>query len=436
MSAKKNRGLYKRGKTWWADFSINGERFQKSLGTSRWNAALEKKRELEGDAREGKLAPKARKFGARVSFGEAADRYSEERLAHLAPRSVSTERERLKPLRAYFAGMTLAGISADSILAYIGHRKKAGASNRTVNMEIGILRRILKRARLWARVSEDIKPLPERHNVGRALAHEQKVRLRKIAESKPEWQVARLATTLALNTTMRACEIRGLCWQDVDFLEHAVTVRRSKTEAGERVIPLNADAMDAVLALRERAKGFGGVEPEHYVFPACEGGAKANPSRPMRSWRTAWRRLTRAIYCPACGELQDPGDTCRNEECKADIREVKSPTAGLRFHDMRHHAITELAESGASEQTIMSIAGHVSRKMLEHYSHIRLEAKREAVRVLSGTREGQERTRHVTKHVTSDAPEAGLEPQLLENMVDVAGIEPATPCLQSRCSPS
>jgi hypothetical protein len=37
----------------------------------------------------------------------------------------------------------------------------------------------------------------------------------------------------------------------------------------------------------------------------------------------------------------------------------------------------ELAESSeASKQTIMAIAGHVSRKMLEHYSHIRQDAKR------------------------------------------------------------
>jgi len=32
-----------------------------------------------------------------------------------------------------------------------------------------------------------------------------------------------------------------------------------------------------------------------------------------------------------------------------------------------------------SEQTIMAIAGHVSRKMLELYSHIRMEAKRAAL---------------------------------------------------------
>src|SRR5215470_16013205 len=115
---------------------------------------------------------------------------------------------------------------------------------------------------------------------------------------------------------------------------------------------------------------------------------------PMRSWRTAWRRLTRAINCPSCGQLQDPGVTCRNEECEADINKVKSSTAGLRFHDMRHQAITELAESGASEQTVMLIAGHVSRKMLEHYSHIRMEAKRDAVRALSRMRKGSEGADH------------------------------------------
>ena len=34
----------------------------------------------------------------------------------------------------------------------------------------------------------------------------------------------------------------------------------------------------------------------------------------------------------------------------------------------------------------MALAGHVSRKMLEHYSHVRQEAKREAVNVLSAKR--------------------------------------------------
>jgi integrase len=56
---------------------------------------------------------------------------------------------------------------------------------------------------------------------------------------------------------------------------------------------------------------------------------------------------------------------------------------GFRFHDLRHRAITSLAESGAADSTIMAIAGHVSRKMLEPYSHFRMEAKRAAMESLA-----------------------------------------------------
>jgi integrase len=56
---------------------------------------------------------------------------------------------------------------------------------------------------------------------------------------------------------------------------------------------------------------------------------------------------------------------------------------GFRFHDLRHTAITELAEAGPSDAALMAIAGHLTREMLEHYSHVRMEAKREAVGKLS-----------------------------------------------------
>ena len=50
-----------------------------------------------------------------------------------------------------------------------------------------------------------------------------------------------------------------------------------------------------------------------------------------------------------------------------------------RWHDNRHTLVTELAESGAGDEVIMSIAGHVSRAMLSRYSHVRMEAKRRAL---------------------------------------------------------
>ena len=72
------------------------------------------------------------------------------------------------------------------------------------------------------------------------------------------------------------------------------------------------------------------------------------------------------------------------ETQNVDISKIKSPTHGLQFHDLRHHAITELAESQASDPTIMMIAGHVSSRMPAHYTHVRMDAKRKALDALSG----------------------------------------------------
>ena len=62
--------------------------------------------------------------------------------------------------------------------------------------------------------------------------------------------------------------------------------------------------------------------------------------------------------------------------------EQAAPCSGghsWRERRFRHTLVTELAESGAGDEVIMSIAGHVSRAMLSRYSHVRMEAKRRAL---------------------------------------------------------
>jgi len=54
-----------------------------------------------------------------------------------------------------------------------------------------------------------------------------------------------------------------------------------------------------------------------------------------------------------------------------------------RLHDLRHTALTRMAGARGSEHTMLALAGHMSRAMLERYSHIRLAAKREAVKALA-----------------------------------------------------
>jgi len=398
--------LYRRAATWWTDFSVNGQRFRQSLDTTDWRKALSEEKKLIAQVQTGKLSATRQEF-ARLAFTEAAERYLDSRKPELSERTLKKERQLLVQPSRFFGTTKLARITTDNLLAYRESRAKKGSGPVLVNMEMGVIRRILKRAKRWHIVAEDIHPLKERREVGRALAHEEKVRLLRVAETRPEWQVARCAAILALNTTMRGCELKGLRWRDVNLIDRMLTVRRSKTEAGERVIPLNHDAQATILELYKRAQAVGSTDLNHYVFPACEND-KIDPTRPQTSWRTAWRKLIQAVHCPACGQLQSPADKCRSEKCAADIHDLKSPLAGLRFHDLRHHAITELAESQASDQTVMSIAGHVSPKMLAHYSHIRLDAKRRALDALSsgGSARGYD-TKHGTNAILP--PKAGPE---------------------------
>src|SRR5215475_4587897 len=77
-----------------------------------------------------------------------------------------------------------------------------------------------------------------------------------------------------------------------------------------------------------------------------------------------------------------------------------------RFHDLRHTAITKLAEQGVPDSTMKALAGHVHDKMLERYSHIRMAAKREAVAALALP------TAVNAIGVPKDSPKVGQKPRL------------------------
>ena len=65
----------------------------------------------------------------------------------------------------------------------------------------------------------------------------------------------------------------------------------------------------------------------------------------------------------------------------------------------------------------MAIAGHVSRKMLERYSHPWLEAKRRALeKALGGRRNRPPEEGFVTKHVTKSGEGKSLPAEVVENV--------------------
>jgi hypothetical protein len=85
----------------------------------------------------------------------------------------------------------------------------------------------------------------------------------------------------------------------------------------------------------------------------------------------------------------------------------------------------------------MSIAGHVSQKMLQHYSHMRMQAKRTALDALDLKQPkplfgNGYSTNHSTKRVSNEM----VIPQIIDSMVELSGIEPLTSSLRTRRSPS
>jgi integrase len=227
------------------------------------------------------------------------------------------------------------------------------AGPKTINDEVLLLLRLcgdqgdLIRAKL--RRQKALK-LPTPPSPGRAYTADEKARM--ISEAtKLRSKNIYAALVVDLNCGLRDKELRQLRWQQIDLVDKkTLTVGKSKTEAGTgRVIPLNDTVLVALQAHSAwYIRRFGECKPEWYVFPAGKGQPN-DPTRPVTTLKTAWTK----------------------------VRE-KAKVVG-RWHDNRHTLVTELAESGAGDEVIMSIAGHVSRAMLSRYSHVRTEAKRRAL---------------------------------------------------------
>jgi hypothetical protein len=138
--------LFRRNKTWWTDFSMNGQRFRQSLDTTDWREALSEEKKLIAQAQTGKLSAAGQSF-ARLAFTEAVERYLDGRKLELSDRSLRKERQLLVQPSRFFGATTLTRISTESLLAYRQSRAKSGTGPVYVNMEMGSIRRILKRAK-------------------------------------------------------------------------------------------------------------------------------------------------------------------------------------------------------------------------------------------------------------------------------------------------
>jgi integrase len=346
--------IYRRGKKgmMWMRFRFAGRFIHESTRTTSKTVAREAERQRRRDLELSWNRIERRSLPP--TFERASSAWLAAEKPHLAERTYQIYEVAVRcHLNPALGPRLLCDIGAATIASYQAKRKAADASARTINKELQVLRQILKRHKLWANLQGDVKFEREHCDIGKALSREDEKKLLAACASNT---LLNAVVTIALNTALRKNEIRTLHWNQIDFDKRTVTVGKAKTASGSgRVIPLNQPAFEALIKWAGRLVES---KADDYVFPACEAAGIERPhpdrervdsSRPIKSWRSAWRAA------------------------------LKRASLELRFHDLRHTCITKLAESQASEQTLMAIAGHVSRKMIEHYSHIRMAAKRTAV---------------------------------------------------------
>jgi integrase len=293
--------LWKRGKRYWTRFTLNGEQLRRPLcppgstrATTNKLVAISLDKETIRAAMQGELAPR----DPSIKLFAAVDDYLEAKKATAnSPRAVEFDRERLEVVKRVLGDVRLTTITRKTIEGFQAKRRLERASNRTINMDVGALRQVLKRFKQWRRLEDDVKMLTEAGGkpVGRALTPEERKRLFEAAASNPEWEHVYCAAVLAANSSMRGVEVKHIRRRDVDLEKiwdaadgatagrGVIYVGHSKNETSKRLIPLNSEARGAVERMLRRADQLGHTDSGHYLWCASQHHTY-DPMKPAKKW--------------------------------------------------------------------------------------------------------------------------------------------------------
>jgi integrase len=347
-------GKRKPAAVWWYKFYFAGQCIRESAKTTSKTLAKQAEQNRRRELEEGFNGITDRREERIRTIKDLADTYLD--AYKLRMKAVPFAEYALGHLTQHLGKQMAIEVTEKTVKDYQTARLKEKAAPKTINEEVGFLLRLLGeqgdsiRAKL--RRQKALK-LPTRSEIGKAYTPEEKGFLYDEAKKRRSKAIYP-ALVLTLHCGLRDKELRHLQWGRLHLREAYLAVAESKTDAGSgRTVPLNALALEVLKAYSNwyREK-FEDLKPEWFVFPAGRP-QPTDPTKPCTSFKTVWRMI----------------------KSKAGVKG--------RWHDNRHTFVTGLAESGeASDQTIMDIAGHVSKRMLKHYSHIRMEAKRRAVAAL------------------------------------------------------
>jgi len=243
--------------------------------------------------------------------------------------------------------------------------QRSGGSAATVNAALRVAKNLggdlQQEYQLPVNPFARVRPIPKAHrddiDESRVLSADELRRLlRAIETTQPQWYP--VALTLAL-TSARWGEVTALQWRDIDLDAHVISFRRShyggtvkapKTKASRCVVPI-APPLASVLKDHRRAQ-MASQAPglsEGWVFPTAKGtlASRGVLGKPLRA------------------------------ACK--VADIDRPVSAHWFR----HTLNSLIRHAAGRKVAMSIAGHVTEHMSEHYDRADLNERQVALQNVS-----------------------------------------------------
>lgn len=261
-----------------------------------------------------------------TTLADLIDRYKKE--VTPSKRGAYQEKYRLGVISAdKIATLNIKSISPAEVAAF-RDRRLAKVKPITARHDLCTLSGVLEHARLeWSYpitnpVKGVRKPSMGQGRDRRLVGNEEERLLAELQHCRNSW--IKPLFQFSIETACRQSEALKLKWADVD-LGKRIAVLRGTKNGDNRIIPLSGNAVQLLAALPRDLKGN--------VFPV-----------PATTVRTAFEHA------------------CR----RANIE-------GLRWHDLRHEAVSRLHERGLSTVEVASISGHKTLACLARYTHMKVE---------------------------------------------------------------
>lgn len=321
--------LRKRSDRWEARIRRSGQPTQTKTFTLK-SDAIQWARETELSIERGHITQRPQEFS--MNLEEAITRYLSEVAVH--HKGYEVERYRLNKLADRLGKTrTLSSISKTDV-ATLKTKRLTRVSSGTVRRELNLLSSLFSMAKNeWGGACltnpvTAIKRPPDSVARDRRLTPFEKEQL--VSEAiRSGNAVLHSAILIALETAMRQGEILKLKWSDIDFYREQITVRDTKNGLNRVIVMTNR--LTVHLLAQEQSSDR--------LFEISASGVQQ-----------AFRKLVRRL------QMHD-----------------------LRFHDLRHEAISTFFEMGLSVPEVQLMSGHRTLDQLMRYSHANIKRIKQKV---------------------------------------------------------